>query len=121
MSTVDAGGAKQPDPSGGPPTAGELMKQIALKEAEKDSAALGERTAAEAEKQAVLDKQSKPSGVSDEERLARASAIIKRAADNGSPALAFAKPLAAIARMPRRNAPCRRPGALRGGNPVRNC
>jgi hypothetical protein len=59
------------------------MKQIALKEAEKASAAMRERTAAEAEKQALLDKFSKPSGVSDTDRLARATAIIKRAANNG--------------------------------------
>lgn len=65
------------------PTAKDLMKQIALKEAEKASAAMRERTAAEAEKQALLEKLSKPSGVSDQERLARATAIIKRAAGNG--------------------------------------
>ena len=65
------------------PNAKDLMKQIALKEAEKASAAMRERTAAEAEKQALLDKLSKPSGVSDQERLARATAIIKRAAGNG--------------------------------------
>jgi hypothetical protein len=59
------------------------MKQIALKEAEKASAAMRERTAAEAEKQALLEKFTKPSGVSDTERLARATAIIKRAAGNG--------------------------------------
>lgn len=65
------------------PTAKDLMKQIALKEAEKASAAMREKTAAEAEKQALLEKFSNPSGVSDEDRLARAAAIIKRAADNG--------------------------------------
>jgi hypothetical protein len=59
------------------------MKQIALKEAEKANAALRETTAAEAEKKALLERFSKPSGVSDEERLARAAAIVKRAADNG--------------------------------------
>jgi len=65
------------------PTAKDLMKQIALREAEKASAAMSEQTAAEAEKKALLDKLSKPSGVSDQERLARATAIIKRAANNG--------------------------------------
>jgi hypothetical protein len=76
----------QPKTAGTPaglPTAQELMKQIALKEAEKASAAMRERTAAEAEKQALLEKFTKPSGVSDTERLARATAIIKRAAGNG--------------------------------------
>jgi hypothetical protein len=75
--------AKTTETPAGLPTAKELMKQIALKEAEKASAAMRERTAAEAEKQALLEKFSKPSGVSDTERLARATAIIKRAANNG--------------------------------------
>jgi hypothetical protein len=65
------------------PAASDVMKQIALKEAEKASAAMRETTAAEAEKKALLERFSKPSGVSDEERLARAAAIVKRAADNG--------------------------------------
>ena len=75
--------AKNADPLSGLPSAKDLMKQIALREAEKASAATHERTAAEAEKRALLDRFSKPSGVSDEERLARATAIIKRAANNG--------------------------------------
>lgn len=65
------------------PTAKDLMKQIALKEAEKASESIRAQTAAEAEKKALLDKLSKPSGISDEERLARAAVIIKRAANNG--------------------------------------
>jgi hypothetical protein len=65
------------------PTAKDLMQQVALKEAEKASAAMRERTAGETEKQALLEKLSKPSGVDDRERLARATAIIKRAAGNG--------------------------------------
>ena len=65
------------------PTAKEIMQQIALKEAEKASAAMREVSAAEAEKNALLEKFAKPSGVSDEERMARAAAIIKRAANNG--------------------------------------
>ena len=59
------------------------MKQIALREAEKASAAMHEQTAAEAEKQALLERFLKLSGVSNEERLVRATAIIKRAASNG--------------------------------------
>ena len=39
--------------------------------------------AADAEKKALMEKFSKPSGVSDEDRLARAAAIVKRAANNG--------------------------------------
>jgi len=42
-----------------------------------------ELSAVEAEKKALIEKFSKPSGVSDGERLARAAAIIKRAANNG--------------------------------------
>jgi len=74
---------KAADPLAILPTATDVMKQIALKEAEKTSAALRETTAAEAEKKALLERFSKPSGVSDEERLARAAAIVRRAADNG--------------------------------------
>jgi hypothetical protein len=65
------------------PTAKEVMEQIALKEAEKASAAARELSAADAEKRALVEKFSKPSGVTDEERMARAAAIIKRAANNG--------------------------------------
>ena len=65
------------------PTAKEVMEQIARKEAQKASAAVRELSAAEAEKKALIEKFSKPSGVSDGERLARAAAIIKRAANNG--------------------------------------
>ena len=75
--------ASSPDPLAILPTAKDIMKQIALKEAEKASAAMREQTAAEAEKQALVDKFSKPSGVSDEDRMARAATIIKRAANNG--------------------------------------
>jgi hypothetical protein len=71
------------DPLAVLPTAKDLMKQIALKEAEKATAAMREHTAADAEKKALMEKLSKPSEVSDEERMARAAAIIKRAAANG--------------------------------------
>jgi hypothetical protein len=59
------------------------MEQIALKEAEKASATARELSAAEAEKNALIEKFSTPFGVSDEEGLVRAAAIIKRAANNG--------------------------------------
>ena len=72
--------ASSPDPLAVLPTAKDVMKQIALKEAEKASAAMHERTAADAEKHALMEKFSKPSGVSDADRMARAAAIIKRAA-----------------------------------------
>ena len=65
------------------PTAKDLHKQIALREAAKASDAMRAKSAGEKEKQDLLDKLAKPSGVSDEERMARAATIIKRAADNG--------------------------------------
>ena len=75
--------AKKADPFGELPTAKDLMKQVALREAEKASEYVRKLSAVEAEKKALLDRLAKPSGVSDEERLKRAAAIIKRAVDNG--------------------------------------
>ena len=71
------------DPLAGLPSAKELKAEIARKEAEKASASTREMSAADTEKKALLEKFSKPSGVSDEDRLGRAAAIIKRAANNG--------------------------------------
>jgi hypothetical protein len=71
------------DPLAGLPSAKEVMMEIAKREAEKASAAMRELSAADTEKQALIEKFSKPSGVSDDERLARAAAIIRRAASNG--------------------------------------
>jgi hypothetical protein len=65
------------------PTAKDLMKQIAQREAEKASEYMRHQTAAEAEKKAFIDKWSKPSGVSDEEALRRLMVIIQRAVSNG--------------------------------------
>jgi hypothetical protein len=75
--------AKGGNPLDALPTAKDLMKQIALREAEKASAALKAQTAEEVEKQALMERFAKPSGVSDEERMKRAAAIIQRAANNG--------------------------------------
>ncbi len=66
------------------PTAKQLKQQIALKEAQKANSAVREKVAADAEKRALMEKLSKPSGVSDDERLERAIAIINRAANNGA-------------------------------------
>jgi hypothetical protein len=71
------------DPLAVLPTAKDVMQKIALKEAEKATAAMREHQAAEDEKKDLLEKLSKPSGVSDEERMRRVAAIIRRAADNG--------------------------------------
>jgi hypothetical protein len=65
------------------PTAKDLMKQIAMKEAEKASEYMRRQAAAEAEKKALMDKLTKASGVSDEEALRRVAVIIQRAVSNG--------------------------------------
>ena len=65
------------------PSAKDFMKKMALAEAEKASEEMRLRTQAEAEKKALLDQLSKPSGLSDEEAIARAIRIIERAASNG--------------------------------------
>ncbi len=73
---------KETAPSTVLPTAKALKEQIALREAESASKATLERAAADAEKKALLEKLSKPTGISDQERMARAAAIINRAAKN---------------------------------------
>jgi hypothetical protein len=65
------------------PTAKDLMKQIALKEAEKASEYMRHQAAADAEKKALIDRLRKPSGVSDEEALHRLMVVIQRALSNG--------------------------------------
>ena len=65
------------------PSAQDCMKKIALAEAEKASAYMRKQAAADAEKRELLDRLAKPSGISDEERLKRAAAIIQRAVNNG--------------------------------------
>ncbi len=65
------------------PTAAEMMQKLAQKEAEKAAEQMRAAAKAEAEKKKLLDRLSKPSGVSDEERLKRAEAVINRAVANG--------------------------------------
>jgi hypothetical protein len=65
------------------PKADDLRKKIAIVEAEKASEYMRKQAAADAEKKELLDKLSQPSGVSDEERMKRAAAIINRAVGNG--------------------------------------
>ncbi|MGC2046117.1 MAG: hypothetical protein WA669_20020, partial [Pseudolabrys sp.] len=57
--------------------------KMAIAEAEKASEYVRKQAAVEAEKKALLDKLAGPSGVSDDERLKRAAAIINRAVNNG--------------------------------------
>lgn len=65
------------------PTAAECRHTSAQMEAEKASEFAKRQAAADAEKKALLDKLAKPSGVTDEERMKRAAAIVKRAVSNG--------------------------------------
>ena len=65
------------------PTADEMMEKVALAEAEKASVELRRQAKAEAEKKALIDRMTKPSGLSDEEVMKRAAAIIQRAVSNG--------------------------------------
>ena len=70
-------------PSNRLPTAKEVMEKLALAEAKKASDELHQKEKAEAEKKALLDQLSKPSGITEEEAIARATRIIERAANNG--------------------------------------
>jgi len=65
------------------PSARQAMERLALAEAEKASEALREKARADAEKKALLDRLSKGSGISEDEALKRAAAIIQRAVGNG--------------------------------------
>jgi hypothetical protein len=65
------------------PSAVDCNKKMAEAEAAKASEYMRKQAAVEAEKKALLDKLSGPSGVSDDERLKRAAAIISRAVNNG--------------------------------------
>jgi hypothetical protein len=65
------------------PTAIEIQKQAALKEAEKVDEYARLQAAAEAEKRALIDKLSQPSGLSEDEKVKLASTVIQRAVRNG--------------------------------------
>jgi uncharacterized protein (DUF1778 family) len=65
------------------PTAKEIQKQAAIKEAEKADEDVRRMVAAEAEKRALIEKLSKPSGLSEEEKVKLASTVIRRAVRNG--------------------------------------
>jgi hypothetical protein len=64
-------------------TAKELQQKIALSEAAKASAAMKAHAAAEKEKQEMLDRLTHPSGLSDDQVIEKASAIVNRAVENG--------------------------------------
>jgi len=65
------------------PTAKDVMKKLALAEAEEASKEAKKFAKIEAEKKALLDKLSAPSGISDEEAIRRAVRIIEGAVKNG--------------------------------------
>ena len=65
------------------PSAKEIQKQVALKEAQKADEAAKYLAAAEAEKQALIGKLSQPSGKTEEEKVQLASTVIQRAVRNG--------------------------------------
>ncbi|CCE10357.1 conserved hypothetical protein [Bradyrhizobium sp. STM 3843] len=65
------------------PTAKEIQRQAALKEAEKADQYARTAAAAEAEKRALLEKLGKPSGLSEDEKVKLASSVIQRAVRNG--------------------------------------
>jgi hypothetical protein len=61
----------------------ELQAKIALAESEKASRALKAQQAEDAAKSELFDRLSKPSGLSDDEIMDKANAVISRAAENG--------------------------------------
>jgi hypothetical protein len=65
------------------PSALACRTKIAQVEGEKASEYMRAQANADAEKKALLDRLTEPSGVSDDERLKRAAAIIERAVRNG--------------------------------------
>lgn len=65
------------------PTAKEIQKQAALKEAQKAEEHARHAAAAAAEKKKLVDKLSKPSGLSEPDKVKLAATIIQRAVRNG--------------------------------------
>ena len=65
------------------PSAKEIRKQSALKEAEKADEHMRLMAAAEAEKQALIEELTKPCGLTEDEKVKRASTLIQRAVRNG--------------------------------------
>ena len=65
------------------PTAKEIQKQAALKEAEKADNEARASAAAEAEKRALIERLGQPSGLSEAEKVELASSVIQRAVRNG--------------------------------------
>jgi len=65
------------------PTAKEIQKQAAIKEAEKAEERLRHVAAAESAQRELIEKLSQPSGLSEDEKIKLASTLIQRAVRNG--------------------------------------
>jgi hypothetical protein len=65
------------------PTAREIQRQAALKEAEKAEQHARASAAADTEKRKLIEKLSKPSGLTEDEKVKLASTVIQRAVRNG--------------------------------------
>lgn len=65
------------------PSAVQIRKEAALKEAEKAEKYAKAAAAAEAEKHALIDRLTRPSGKTEEEKIKLASTVIQRAVRNG--------------------------------------
>ena len=65
------------------PTAKQIQKQAALKEAEKAEQDARRLAAAEAEKRALIDRLREPSGLTEDEKVKLAATVIQRAVRNG--------------------------------------
>ncbi|SHN71346.1 hypothetical protein [Bradyrhizobium erythrophlei] len=65
------------------PTAKEIQKQAAIKEAEKADQQARLIAAAEAEERALIESLSKPSGLSEDDKIRLAATVIQRAVRNG--------------------------------------
>jgi len=71
------------------PNAKDFMKKLAISEADEAAKAAREHQRAEAEKRKLMEQLQRPSGVSDDERIKRAVAIIERAVRNGKTEVEF--------------------------------
>ena len=65
------------------PTAREIQKQTALKEAEKADQYARRTAAADSEKRKLIERLSKPSGLTEDDKVKLASTVIQRAIQNG--------------------------------------
>ena len=65
------------------PSAKQIQKEAALKEAQKAEEHAKKKAAADAEKQKLIDKLSQPSGLSEDDKVKLAATVIQRAVRNG--------------------------------------